>query len=73
MKPDRSLRSVVVAVVGSLAMFCLVATAVYYKMADVGVNGWLHGGPTMLAAAMAGLFSGGLAAIAVLILLFQRR
>jgi hypothetical protein len=73
MKPDRSLRSVVVAGVGSLATFCLVATAIYYKMADAGANGFQHGGPTVLAAAMAGLFGGGVAAMVVLFLLLRWR
>jgi hypothetical protein len=72
-KGDRDLRRVVVAIVSGLAAFCLVATAIYYKMADVRVNGFVHGGPAMLAAAMAGLFGGGLAAVAVLILLLRLR
>jgi hypothetical protein len=70
-KPDRDLRRVVVATAGGLVAFCLVAIAIYYKMADVGVNGFVHGGPTALAAAMAGLFGGGLLAVAVLILLLR--
>jgi hypothetical protein len=70
-KLDRDLRRVLVAIVGGLAAFCVVAAAVYYKMADVAVNGFVHGGPTMLAAAMAGLFSGGLVAIVALILLLR--
>jgi hypothetical protein len=73
MKPDRSLRSVVVAVAGSLAAFCLVAIAIYTKMADGGTNGFQHGGPAVLAAAMAGLFGGGVAAMVVLILLLRWR
>jgi hypothetical protein len=73
MEPDKDLRRVVVAVGGAVAMFCLVATAIYYKMADVAVNGFLHGGPTTLSAAMAGLFGGGLIALVVLILLLRRR
>jgi hypothetical protein len=73
MKPDRSLRGVVVAVAGSLATFCLVATAVYGRMAEAGVNGLQHGAPTVLAGAMAGLFGGGAAAMVVLILLLRRR
>jgi hypothetical protein len=68
---DRDLRRIVVAIVGGLAAFCVVATVVYYKMADVAVNGFVHGGPATLAAAMAGLFSGGLVAVAVLILLLR--
>jgi hypothetical protein len=73
MKPDPGLRLVVVAVVGALITFCAVATAVYYKMAGVEVNGWMHGGPTTLTAAMAGLFGGGLTAVVALILLLRRR
>jgi hypothetical protein len=72
-KIDRDIRRVAVAIVGGLVAFCLVATAIYYKMADVAVNGFVHGGPAMLAAAMAGLFGGGLAAVAVLILLLRMR
>jgi len=72
-KGDRDLRRVVVAIVSGLLAFCLVAGTIYYKMADVAVNGFVHGGPTMLAAAMAGLFGGGLAAVAVLILLLRLR
>jgi hypothetical protein len=73
MKPDRGLRGVVVAVAGSLAAFCLVATAIYYKMAGAGANSFQHGGPAGLAAAMAGLFGGGLVAMVVLILLLLWR
>jgi hypothetical protein len=72
-KTDRDLRRVVVAIVGGLVAFSLVAMAIYYRMANVAVNGFVHGGPAMLAAAMAGLFGGGLAAIAVLILLLRLR
>ena len=70
---DKGLRRVVVAIVGALITFCLVAIAIYYKMADVRANGFLHGGPTMLTAAMAGLFAGGLTAVVVLILLLRWR
>jgi hypothetical protein len=70
---DRDLRRLVVAIVGALAAFCAVATAIYYKMADVAVNGIVHGGPTTLTAAMAGLFGGGLVAVVVLILLLRLR
>ena len=73
MKADRDLRRVLVAIVGALAAFCVVAILIYYKMADVAVNGFVHGGPTTLAAAMAGLFSGGLVAVVVLILLLRFR
>ena len=69
---DRDLRRVIVAIAGALITFGVVATAVYYKMADVPVNGWVHGGPVMLAAAMAGLFGGGLLAVVVLIVLLRR-
>jgi Na+/alanine symporter len=70
---DRDLRRVVTAVVGALVTFCVAAIAIYYKMADVRVNGFVHGGPAMLSAAMAGLFGGGLLAVVVLILLLRRR
>jgi hypothetical protein len=72
-KPDGDLRRIVVAVAGALIAFCLVAVAIYYKMAEVAVNGFVHGGPTALTAAMAGLFGGGLVAVAVLILLLRMR
>jgi hypothetical protein len=72
-KADQDLRRVLVAIVGGLVAFCLVATAIYYKMADVRVNGFVHGGPAMLAAAMGGLFGGGLAAVGVVILLLRLR
>jgi hypothetical protein len=64
---------VMVAIVGALVTFCLVAIATYYKMADVPVHGWIHGGPDMLTSAMAGLFGGGFASLIVVILLLQRR
>jgi hypothetical protein len=73
MKPDRDLRRVVVAIAGALVTFFLMAMAIYYWMADVRVNGFVHGGPVMLAAAMAGLFGGGLLALVALILLLRRR
>jgi hypothetical protein len=72
-KADRDLRRVLVAIVGGLTAFCVVAFVIYYKMADVAVNGFVHGGPATLAAAMAGLFGGGLVAVVVLILLLRLR
>jgi hypothetical protein len=72
MRADRGLRHLVAAVVGAIVSFCLVAGGIYYRVAHVHVNGWMHGGPTMLAAAMAGLFGGGLTAVAVLIFLLRR-
>jgi hypothetical protein len=71
MKRDNDLRRVVVALVGAFVSFCVVATVVYAWMANVRVNGFLHGGPATLAAAMAGLFSGGLVAVAVLVTLLR--
>jgi hypothetical protein len=71
MRRDNDLRRVVVALVGAFVSFCLVAILVYCWMADVRVNGFLHGGPTALAAAMAGLFSGGLLAVVVLVMLLR--
>jgi hypothetical protein len=64
---------VVVAIAGALVTFCLVAVAIYYKMADVPAHGWINGGPAMLTSAMAGLFGGGFASLMVLVLLLQRR
>jgi hypothetical protein len=72
-KVDPDLRRVAVAVAGGLAAFCVVAMVIYYKMADVAVNGFVHGGPAPLAAATAGLFAGGLVAVVVLILLLRLR
>jgi Na+/alanine symporter len=63
---------VIAAILGSIASFCLVAIAIYYKVADVRVNGVLRGGPTSLAAAMAGLFGGGVVAVVVLVFLLRR-
>jgi hypothetical protein len=71
MKGDGGLRRIVIAIVGAGFTFCLVGAAIYYKVADVSVNGMLHGGPTTLAAAMAGLFGGGVAAMVVLVLLLR--
>jgi hypothetical protein len=71
MKADGELRRIVAAIAGAGFTFCLVGAAIYYKVADVRVNGVLHGGPTTLAAAMAGLFGGGLAAVVVLVLLLR--
>jgi hypothetical protein len=72
MKSDKGVRSVVAAILGSVASFCFVAMAIYYNVADVRVNGVLHGGPTSLAAAMAGLFGGGVVAVVVLVALLRR-
>lgn len=73
MTPDPDLRRIVVAIVGATITFCLAATAIYYKMANVRVNGFVQAGPAALSAAMAGLFGGGLIAMVVLILLLRRR
>lgn len=73
MKPDRDLRRVIVAVVGALVTFCLVAVTIYTRMAHVGVHGFVQSGPTALADAMAGLFGGGVAALVALVLLFRWR
>jgi hypothetical protein len=73
MKSDRSLRGVVVAIAGAFVTFCLVAVTIDTKMAGGGANGFLHGSPGMLSAAMAGLFGGGVAALVMLILLLQWR
>jgi hypothetical protein len=71
MKPDNGFWRIVAAVVGAFVSFCVVAILVYYWMADVRVNGFLHGGPAALSAAMAGLFSGGLVAVVVLVMLLR--
>jgi hypothetical protein len=73
MTPDRDLRRIVFAIAGAILAFCVVATAIYYKMADVRVNGFVQAGPAALTAAMAGLFGGGLVAVVVLILLLRLR
>jgi hypothetical protein len=71
MKPNNDPRRVVVALAGAVVSFCLVAVIVYCWMANVRVNGFLHGGPTTLAAGMAGLFSGGLVAVVMLVMLLK--
>jgi len=73
MKPDRSLRSVVVAIVGAFVTFCVVGVAIYGTLAHVRVNGFVFSSPAALKAAMGGLFGGGLAALVVLILLLRWR
>jgi hypothetical protein len=72
-KRDSDLRRIVLAIAGAAVAFCVVAIAVYYWIAGVAVHGWIHGGPVMLTGAMAGLFSGGLAAVVALILVLRRR
>ena len=61
----------IASVVGAMISFCAVAIGIYYKVADVRVNGAFHGGPASLAAAMAGLFGGGIAAMLVLVFLLR--
>jgi hypothetical protein len=73
MRPDLSLRRVIVAVVGAVAAFCLVGIAIYYRMGDVGRNGFVQSGPVALTAAMAGLFGGGVTAVVALVLLLRWR
>jgi hypothetical protein len=70
-KRDRGLRRFVVSAAGAMISFCVVAAGVYYKLADVRVNGIFHGGPASLAAAMAGLFGGGVVALLVLVFLLR--
>jgi hypothetical protein len=70
---DHDLRRVIIAILGAMGAFFLVGLGIYWKFANVRVNGFVHGGPTMMAGAMAGLFGGGLVALVVLILLLQRR
>lgn len=69
MSRDRGLQRFVASVAGAMVSFCVVAIGIYYKVADVRVNGAFHGGPASMAAAMAGLFGGGLVAVTVLVFL----
>jgi hypothetical protein len=71
MKTDGDGVSVFAAILGAVVSFGLAFSAIFYKVADVRVNGILHGGPTSLAAAMAGLFGGGVVALAVLVFLLR--
>jgi hypothetical protein len=71
MKTDGGVRGVVAAILGAVVSFGLVSSAIFYKVADVRVNGIFHGGPASLAAAMAGLFGGGVIALAVLVFLLR--
>jgi hypothetical protein len=70
-KRDRGLQRFVLSAAGAMISFCVVAVGVYYKIADVRVNGAFHGGPASLAAAMAGLFGGGVVAMLVLVFLMR--
>ena len=70
-KGDRGLQRFVVSAAGAMISFCVVAVVIYYKIADVKVNGAFHGGPASLAAAMAGLFGGGVVAVLVLVFLLR--
>lgn len=72
-RPDKGLQRVIVAIVGAVIAFCLVAAVIYYKLNHVSANGWMYGGPASMTAAGAGLFGGGFAAFVALILLLQRR
>ena len=58
-------------IVGAGLSFCVIAGAIYYRVADVRENGLFHGGPEALAAAMAGLFGGGVVAVLVLVVLLR--
>jgi hypothetical protein len=71
MKAESGPGHLIAAILGAAASFCLVGVGIYYRMAHVGVNGWMHGGPAMLLAAMGGLFGGGLVAVLVLIVLLK--
>ena len=68
---DRGLQRFVASLVGAMVSFCVAALAIYYEVADVRVNGVFHGGPASLAAAMAGLFGGGIFAVIVLVFLLR--
>ncbi|WP_260737316.1 hypothetical protein [Tunturiibacter lichenicola] len=63
--------SVIAAILGAVVSFGVTFSAIFYKVADVRVNGIFHGGPTSLTAAMAGLFGGGVVALAVLVFLLR--
>jgi hypothetical protein len=71
MKPDNDLRRLVAALAGAAVSFCVVAVLVYCWVANVRVNGFVDSGPAALSAGMAGLFSGGLAGMVVLVLLLR--
>jgi hypothetical protein len=71
-KRDPGLQRFIESVAGATISFCVVAVGIYYKVADVRVNGAFHGGPASLAAAMAGLFGGGIVAVLVLVFLLRR-
>jgi hypothetical protein len=70
-KRDGGVLHLVLAIAGAMISFCLVAAVIYYRMADVHVNGFFHGGPASLADAMAGLFGGGIVAVVVLVSLLR--
>jgi len=72
MSSDEGVGRVVAAIAAAIVSFCVVGAAVFYRVAKVGAVG-LHGGPTTLAAAMAGLFGGGVVAVVVLILVLKFR
>ncbi|WP_158943086.1 hypothetical protein [Granulicella sp. S190] len=73
MSSNRGAQRFVVSLAGAAVSFFAVATGIYYKIADVRMNGPFHGGPVTLAAAMAGLFGGGIVAVVVLLVLLLRR
>jgi hypothetical protein len=64
---------VAAAIAGAVVSFCVVGGAIFYKVAGARSVGLGHGGPVVLAAAMGGLFGGGLAAMLVLILVLRWR
>ncbi|NYF90645.1 hypothetical protein RBB79_13625 [Tunturiibacter empetritectus] len=71
MSRGHGLSRLVASIVGAGLSFCVVAVAIYCKVADVRENGLFHGGPEALAAAMAGLFGGGIVAVLVLVFLLR--
>lgn len=71
MSLDRGLRGLVVSIAGAMLSFCVASMAIYCKVADVRANGFFHGGPAALAAAMAGLFGGGIVAVMMLVFLLR--
>jgi hypothetical protein len=65
------LSRLVASIAGAGLSFCVVAMTIYCRVADVRANGLFHGGPEALAAAVAGLFGGGIVAVLVLVLLLR--
>lgn len=67
MQRDPGMRQIVAAVVAAIVSFCVVGIGLFYVTTDVSRLGWRFSGPAALTGEMAGLFGGGLVAVAVLI------